>query len=96
MNIWMSSAVGSISILPLSKSDRILVSSVTIDWLSAADIMPVSPSIVAWAMLPFMSWRYILLSKEIEELKAFTVASTSLVNLPAHIFSDIGGSLSLV
>ena len=48
--------------------------------------MPCSPSMVAWAMEPVMSWRYNLASKAMEELKSLTALSVSFWNRPAQRF----------
>ncbi len=44
---------------------------------------------VACAILPAISCLYILASNAIDELNAFTLLSTSLENLPAHIIAIV-------
>ena len=60
----------------------------TIFSASSLAMIPCSPSMVAWAMEPVMSWRYSRASKEMEELKSLTLSSVSLWNRPAHSFID--------
>ena len=88
-NICMSSAVMSISSLPLWISSFICSSSPTIALPSASLIMPLAASMAACALLPSISWAYMRLSKRIDELKSFTRESVSFPNLPAHILAMI-------
>ena len=53
---------------------------------SSREMMPQSPSIRAWAMLPSMSSRYIRQSKWMEALKSLTKLSVSLRNRPPQSF----------
>ena len=84
--IWISSASIKNSTLPSSISFKISPRVLTIKSLSLFSIMPCFPSILAWAILPIMSWRYILWSNLIEELKSSTLLSVDFENLPPHNF----------
>ncbi len=87
--VWMSSQVMSISSAPDSMSERMPRRPSTICTDSSGVMTPTFPSIVAWAMEPVMSCRYMRLSKPMELLMAESRASTSPPVRPAHSFMSI-------
>ena len=71
--MWMSSAAGSMGSFPLSMSVRMSVSP-SANWAASPSVrMPCFASMAAWAREPVMSWRYMRLSKWMEELKSSAV-----------------------
>ena len=92
-NIWMSSQLGSKSSAPLSRSRRMPSSPPMRHSASCREMMPCSPSMAAWAMLPVMSCRYIRWSKRREELKSSAMLSVTPLVRPAHIFAIASPSL---
>ena len=51
---------------------------------SLSVMMPLAPSMAAWAMEPVISSLYMRLSKEMEELKSSASFAVSCSYLPAH------------
>ena len=90
--VWMSSAFGSISRAPDSRSSRMPCSPARMASVSSFELMPCAPSMVAWAMDPVMSSLYIRESNLMLELKSLVFGSISFENRPVQSF--IGGKTS--
>ena len=86
MFMWMSSFSRENSTLSASMSARMALRPSIIFSASCSSMMPCLPSMVAWAMEPAMSSRYIRASKAMEELKSLTRVSVSFWNRPAQSF----------
>ena len=96
IDIWISSSSILNSKVPFSISFFIRSSPFSISFCSSEEIIPCLLSILLWAILPFISSSYILLSKVIDALNFSNNLLVSLWNRPSHIFFIILVFLSFI